>query len=116
MPNQRVQEQVEKGELIRAIDLTRAPDDPHKLTPLLLALTVPQMPDHATYIRAYRQPLGGGPESAGVSNTTNVSVVQSTPPHPGATYEFWLVGVNSAGEGPESNHVLHTVAMGPGGP
>ena len=61
-----------------------------------------------------RPPLGGDPEIAGVSNTTTVSVTQIAGPlTPGATYEFWLVGVNSQGEGPQSNHVTHVVPVGP---
>jgi len=77
-------------------------------------VTVDAMPDGASFNRVYRQVLGGDPEIAGVSNTTTVSVTQIAGPlTPGATYEFWLVGVNSAGEGPESNHVTHTVPVAP---
>jgi hypothetical protein len=32
---------------------------------------------------------------------------------PGVTYEFWLVGHNFRGDGPESNHVTHAVPVGP---
>ncbi len=62
---------------------------------------------HATFYHAYRQPAGGQPEFAGESDTTTVSVIQFSPLTPGVTYEFWLVGVNSRGEGPESNRVTH---------
>jgi hypothetical protein len=57
--------------------------------------------------------LGGAPELAGSSPTTTVSVVQFGPLTPGVTYEFWLVGdTQSAGEGPQSNHVTHVGAGG----
>ena len=62
---------------------------------------------HASTYQAFRQPAGGQPELAGESDTTTVSVIQFSPLIPGVTYEFWLVGVNSRGEGPESNHVTH---------
>ena len=32
---------------------------------------------------------------------------------PGVTYEFWILGHNSEGEGPQSNHVTHSVPVGP---
>ena len=31
----------------------------------------------------------------------------------GVTYDFWIVGVNAEGEGPERNHVTHAVPVGP---
>ena len=71
-------------------------------------LSVPAMPDHATFLRAFRQAAGGQAESAGVSNTTTVSVVGSTPLTPGVTYTLWLAGQNSRGLGPESNKVTFT--------
>jgi hypothetical protein len=71
-------------------------------------LTIPALPGHATFIRAFRQPAGGKAESAGVSNSTSVSVVGITPLTPGVTYTFWVVGENSRGQGPESNHVTFT--------
>ncbi len=71
-------------------------------------LTIPAMPAHSTFLRAFRQSAGGKPESAGVSNTATVSVVGITPLTPGVKYEFWLVGENSRGAGPESNHVEFT--------
>lgn len=72
-----------------------------------LTLTAPAMPDHATTLRAYRRVAGGTAELAGSSPTTTVSVVELGPLTSGVTYEFWLVGRNSQGEGPESNHVTH---------
>lgn len=71
-------------------------------------LTIPAMPAHATFLRSFRKPAGGSAESAGVSNTNVVSVVGVTPLTPGATYELWVVGENSRGKGPESNHVSFT--------
>lgn len=72
-----------------------------------LTLTIPAPPDHATSIRAYRKPAGGVAELAGTSTTNVVSVIAAGPLTPGVTYEFWLVGRNSQGEGPESNHITH---------
>jgi hypothetical protein len=71
------------------------------------SLSVASMPEHTTTLRAYRQPAGGAPEVAGSSPTTSVSVVQFSPLTAGVTYQFWLVGVNAQGEGPQSNHVTH---------
>lgn len=72
-----------------------------------LTLTALAQSDHSTTLRAYRQPAGGLAELAGTSATTTVSVVELGPLTPGVTYDFWLVGRNSQGEGPESNHVTH---------
>ena len=72
-----------------------------------LTLTAPALPDHATTLRAYRRAAGGPAELAGTSNTATVSVVVLGPLTPGVTYEFWLTGHNSQGDGPESNHVTH---------
>ncbi len=36
-----------------------------------------------------------------------------SPLTPGVTYEFWIVGHNSQGDGPESNHVTHAVPLAP---
>lgn len=69
-----------------------------------LTLTIPALPDHATTIRAYRKPAGGVAELASTSPTNVVAVGPLTP---GVTYEFWLVGHNTSGDGPESNHVTH---------
>jgi hypothetical protein len=72
------------------------------------ALSIPAMPGHATFIRSYRQVTGGTAEPAGVSNSVTVSVVDFSPLTPGATYQLWVVGVNSRGEGPASNKVSFT--------
>ena len=50
---------------------------------------------------------------AGTSITTTVSVFAAGPLTRGVTYEFWLVGHNFRGDGPESNHVTHAVPVGP---
>jgi len=78
-----------------------------------LTLAVAALPDHATTLRAFRQPAGGTAQLAGTSTTTTVSVVAAGPLTPGVTYDFWLVGHNSQGDGPESNHVTHAVPVGP---
>ena len=75
-----------------------------------LTLTLPALPDHATTLRAIRQPAGGVAEVCGTSTTTTVSVTDLSPLTPGVTYEFWLVGHNSQGDGPESNHMTHVAA------
>jgi len=54
-----------------------------------------------------RKPPGGVAQLAGTSTSNIVSVVAAGPLTPGVTYERWLVGHNSAGDGPESNHVTH---------
>jgi hypothetical protein len=68
-------------------------------------LTIAAVPDHASFIRSYRQPAGGPAVVAGVSSTETVSVVGITPVTPGVTYQAWVVGVNSRGEGPASNKI-----------
>jgi len=73
-----------------------------------LTLTIPAPPDHATSIRAFRKPAGGVAQLAGTSTTNVVSVVAAGPLTPGVTYELWLVGHNSQGDGPESNHITFT--------
>ena len=73
-----------------------------------LTLSVPELPEHATSLRAFRKVAGGEPELAGTATGTTVSVVGSGPLTPGVTYELWLVGHNFRGDGPESNHVSHT--------
>jgi len=80
---------------------------------IALTLTLAAKPANSTTIRAMRQVLGGEPELAGTSNTLTVSVVQLGPLTPGATYEFWVVGHNFRGDGPESNHVTHAVPLAP---
>ena len=57
--------------------------------------------------KAFHQPAGGTAELAGTSGTTTISVVELVPLTAGVTDEFWLVGRNSQGEGPQSNHVTH---------
>jgi hypothetical protein len=71
-------------------------------------LTIPDVPDHASFIRAYRQPAGGAAIVAGVSSTATVSVVGISPLTAGVNYQVWAVGVNSRGEGPASNKVSFT--------
>ena len=72
-----------------------------------LSLTVSALPDHATTLRAFRRPAGGTAELASTSGTTTVSLTDLGPLTTGVTYEFWLVGHNSQGNGPQSNHVSH---------
>ncbi len=72
-----------------------------------LSLSVSALPDHATTLRAFRRPAGGTAELAGTSGTTTVSLTDLGPLTTGVTYEFWLVGHNSQGDGPQSNHVTH---------
>ena len=57
--------------------------------------------------KAFHQPASGTAELAGTLATTTVSVVELGPLTTGVTSEFWLVGRNSQGEGPQSNHVTH---------
>ncbi len=89
------------------------PGDPGEVTfdPEALTLSVAQMPPRATSIRSYRRAAGGEAELAGQNNGTTVTVVEPGPLTPGVDYEFWLVGLNSAGEGPESAHITYTVAV-----
>ena len=95
MPNQTSLEQIELAELTQSVDDARAATDSFKL----IAAT--------RTLRAYRRPAGGTAELAGTSATATVSVVQLGTLTSGVTYEFWLVGKNSQGEGPESNHITH---------
>ena len=71
-------------------------------------LSVPALPPNATSLRAFRKPAGGEPEPAGVSTTTTVSVTAFAPLTPGVSYEVWIAGHNSRGDGPESNRVTFT--------
>lgn len=73
-----------------------------------LTLSVTEMPANATTIRAYRQAEGGQAELAGESATIDVSVVNTGALTPDVTYEFWLVGSNLAGDGPESERIQFT--------
>ncbi len=85
------------------------PDAPGPVTfnPATNELEVVALPAHATTLRAYRRPAGGEPVLCGTSPTpaTTVTVLDAGPLTPGVTYEFWVVGKNFRGEGPESNHV-----------
>lgn len=76
-----------------------------------LELSVDEVPEGADSIRAYRMAAGGEVELAGESETTTVSVVEFSPLTPEDSYEFWLVGVSDAGEGPESNHIQFTAPL-----
>lgn len=87
--------------------LLPGPIGPATFDATTLELTVPALPDHATSIRAFRQATGGPAEPVGTSTTTTVSVVGTGPLTPGVTYEFWVVGHNSRGDGPESNRITH---------
>jgi hypothetical protein len=71
-------------------------------------LSVPALPAHATSLRAWRQALGDDAELAGVSTDTTVSVVGFAPLTPGATYDAWVTGRNSRGDGPASNKTRFT--------
>ena len=75
-----------------------------------LTLALPVLPDSATSLRAFRQPAGGTAEPCGTSTTTTVSVVGIGPLTPGVTYQFWTVGHNSRGDGPESNRITHVAS------
>ena len=66
------------------------------------------MPAHTSFLRSKRRPAGGPVTDAGVSNTPTVSVVGIAPLTPGVSYQVWVVGVNSRGEGPESNKITFT--------
>ena len=72
-----------------------------------LSLSVSALPDQATTLRAFRRPAGGTAELAGTSATTTVSLTEIGPLTSGVTYEFWLVGHSSQGDGPQSTHVSH---------
>lgn len=76
-------------------------------------ISVAAMPAHASSLHAMRQVLGGVAELCGTGGPGNlsVSVVQLGPLTAGAQYEFWLVGFNSRGPGPESNHVTHVATL-----
>lgn len=68
-------------------------------------LSVPVMPLHATSLVAWRQPLGGTAEPCGMSETESVNAAETSPFVPGATYDLWVTGRNSVGDGPASNKV-----------
>jgi hypothetical protein len=71
-------------------------------------LTIPAIPEPASFIRSKRQPAGGPVTDAGVSNSSTVSVVSIAPLAPRVSYTVWVVGVNSRGESPESNKITFT--------
>ena len=71
-------------------------------------LSVTALPAHATFLVAWRQALGGQPEEAGISDTESVLASQFSPFMPGATYDLWVAGRNSRGDGEASNKVRWT--------
>lgn len=71
-------------------------------------LTIPDLPAHATSIKGWRQPAGGAAEVAGVSVGVTVSIGDFSPPVPGVTYQVWVTGHNSRGDGPAGNKVTFT--------
>lgn len=73
-------------------------------------LSIPDLPAHATYLIAWRQPLGGPAEEAGVSDTNTVLASQFSPFVPGAEYDLWVTGRNSRGDGPASNKIRWTAS------
>ena len=71
-------------------------------------LTIPDLPEHATSIVAWRQVAGAEPEQCGISDTNEVSVADVSPLVPGVTYTLWVTGHNSRGDGPASNKITFT--------
>lgn len=71
-------------------------------------LTVATLPEHAAFLVAWRKPAGGDAERAGVSTEPVVGVSHFSPLVPGVTYELWVAGHNSQGDGPASNRVTFT--------
>ncbi len=71
-------------------------------------LTIGGLPTHATSLRAFRKPAGGEAELAGISTGTTVSVTAYAPLTPGVSYEVWIAGHNSRGDGAVSNRVTFT--------
>jgi hypothetical protein len=71
-------------------------------------ITVPALPAGAQLLVAWRQPIGGAPEVAGVSIEPAVGGSNFSPLRPGTAYEFWVTGRNAAGDGPASRHVSFT--------
>ena len=71
-------------------------------------LTIPDLPAHATSIKGWRQPAGGAAEVAGVSVGVTVSVADFSPAVPGVTYQAWVTGHNSRGDGPAGNKITFT--------
>lgn len=71
-------------------------------------LSITALPANATSSRAFRKPAVGEAEPAGVSTGTTVSVTAYAPLTPNVSYEVWLAGHNSRGDGPESNRTTFT--------
>lgn len=71
-------------------------------------LTIPALPEHATSIVGWRQPAGGEAEPAGISIEPSVSVSETSPLVPGVTYQLWVTGRNSRGDGLPSNKISYT--------
>ena len=73
----------------------------------------PALPAHAILFRAFRKLAAETAELAGASTTIVVSRIATGPLTPGVTYEFWIVGHNFRGDGPDSNHVMHAMPVAP---
>ncbi len=71
-------------------------------------LTVPELSSHTTSLVAFRKPLGGDSEQAGVSTTNIVGVSDFSPLVVGVTYALSVKPRNSRGFGPESNIITFT--------
>ena len=71
-------------------------------------LSVAALPEHATSLVAWRQAAGGEPEAVGISDTTSVSISDVSPVTSGVTYQLWVTGRNSRGDGLPSNKVNWT--------
>ena len=74
-------------------------------------LSLPALPLHATSLVAWRQPLGGTAEPCGMSETESVNAAETSPFVPGATYDLWVTGRNSVGDGMASNKIRWTVPL-----
>ena len=79
--------------------------------PATAELSLLILPLHTTYLVAWRQPLGGQAEEAGVSTTATVGASQFTPFTPGATYDLWVTGRNSRGDGDASAKIRWTAPV-----
>jgi hypothetical protein len=79
--------------------------------PATRTLTVAALPDHATRLVAWRKIAGGTPEPSGMSDTESVDAAETAPFVPGSTYELWVTGRNSAGDGPASNKITWTAPV-----
>ena len=74
-------------------------------------LSVAVLPDHATQLVAWRQPVGGTAEPSGMSDSTSVDAAETAPFVPGAAYDLWVTGRNSSGDGAPSNKIRWTAAV-----